>query len=117
MILKEILQRKEERMKRLMHALERAVSQLKAMGALKIILFGSLARNDVDIHSDLDLLVIMPSDRTGKEWSRLVYEDVQLDVAHDLIVYNREEFEDMLQKSSFLANVLEHGRVLYEKTV
>ena len=113
----DILQKKEERKAALMRSLELAVSRLKAMGAIKIVLFGSLARDDVDIYSDLDLLVVMPSERTGKQWSRRIYEDVDLAVAHDLFVYSQSELEAQLKESSFLADVLEHGRVVYEKTV
>lgn len=113
----DILQKKEERKAALMRSLELAVSRLKAMGAIRIVLFGSLARDDVDIYSDLDLLVVMPSDRTGRQWSRLIYEKVDLGVAHDILVYNESEFEEQLEESSFLADVVSYGRVVYEKTV
>ncbi len=43
------------------------------MGAQKIILFGSLASGDVDVNSDLDLFVLMPSAKTGKEWTDIIY--------------------------------------------
>ena len=42
--------------------------QLRAMGALKIIVFGSFAEGDIRRSSDLDLLVVMPSQMSGKEW-------------------------------------------------
>ncbi len=91
------------------------VSQLKNMGSLKIILFGSLAGGDVDVHSDLDLFVIMPDTRTGKEWMDIVYEKVERRAASDIIVYNQKEFQEKLPKSSFLKSVL-NGKVVYEKT-
>ena len=59
--LKEILQRKAEREVKLKSSMESITKQLIALGALKVILFGSLSRGDVDVYSDLDLLVIMPS--------------------------------------------------------
>ncbi|MEN2983656.1 MAG: hypothetical protein ABDH25_01350 [Dictyoglomaceae bacterium] len=43
------------------------LEELKKLGASKIILFGSLA------HGDVDLLVIMPNTKSGKEWSNLIY--------------------------------------------
>lgn len=43
------------------------LEELKKLGALKIILFGSLIHGDVDVNSDLDLLVIMPNTKSGKE--------------------------------------------------
>jgi predicted nucleotidyltransferase len=66
--IKEIYRRKEERRDKLRKALDSIVNRLKDMEAQKIILFGSLARGDVDINSDLDLFVLMPSEKTGKEW-------------------------------------------------
>ncbi|MGQ9546549.1 MAG: nucleotidyltransferase domain-containing protein [Dehalococcoidia bacterium] len=58
--LKEILQREKEREEKLKSSLASVTRQLMNLGALKIILFGSLAGEDVDVFSDLDLLVIMP---------------------------------------------------------
>lgn len=110
----EILRRRAERKAKLEKCLEAIVDQLKDMGALKIILFGSLARDEVDVHSDLDLLVIMPSTKNGKEWMEKIYQEVERKVASNIIVYNLDEFEKKLPLSSFLQNVLK-GRVIYEK--
>jgi len=113
--LDDILLRKERRKARLQSALDSVVNHLKSLGALKIILFGSLARNEVDVHSDLDLLVIMPNTRSGKEWMKLIYERGNSGVACDILAYNEEEFEENLPVSRFLKNVVKTGRVLYEK--
>lgn len=114
--LKEILQRKSERKARLQVSLDSIINQLKNIGALEVILFGSLAKGDVDVYSDLDLLVIMPSIRTGKEWMHLIYEKVERGIASDIIVYNQKEFHEELPTSSFLQNIINSGRVVYEKT-
>jgi len=90
------------------------VEQLKDLGATKIILFGSLARGDVDVNSDVDLFVLMPSSRTGKEWMNFIYERVERKVASKIVVFNQEEFEGKASTSSFLRNVL-NGRIIYEK--
>lgn len=113
--LKEIMQRKNERKAKLQASMDSIVSQLKSLGALKVILFGSLAKGDVDVNSDLDLLVLMPSNRTGKEWMDTIYEKIERKVASDIIVYNQKEFYEMLPTSSFLQNILK-GMVVYEKT-
>ena len=115
--LKEILKKKENRKIKLQASLDSIVSQLKRVGALKIILFGSFVKGEVDVHSDLDLLVIMPSTRSGKEWMDFIYENVERGCASDIIVYNQEEFEEGLSRRRFLRNVLSSGRVIYEKTV
>ncbi len=112
--LDEILQRKKERKARLQEALESLVSQLKNLGALKIIVFGSFARDQVDVNSDLDLFVLMPSTKTGKEWMDIIYDTVERKVASDIIVYNDEEFRERLPVSTFLQNVVK-GKVVYEK--
>lgn len=115
--LEEILKKKEDRKIKLQTSLDSIVSQLKRFGALKIILFGSFAKGEVDVHSDLDLLVIMPATKSGKEWMKFIYEKVERGCASDIIAYNQEEFEDKLPKSSFLRNILSFGKVIYEKTV
>jgi len=109
-----ILLRKKERKARLQEALESIVGQLKNLGALKIIVFGSFAQDKVDVNSDLDLFVLMPSTRTGKEWMDIVYDTVERRVASDIIVYNDMEFRERLPTSSFLQNVVK-GEVVYEK--
>lgn len=115
--LKEILQKKKEREEKLKSSLASVVSQLRDFGALKIILFGSLAEEDVDVSSDLDLLVIMPPGKSGKEWVRLVYENVELEIASDIIIYNQKELQENLPTSSFLRGVLDSGRIIYEKAL
>lgn len=117
MELKEILKRKNERKARLERSLGSIIAQLKDRGALKIILFGSLHKEEVDVYSDLDLLVIMPSTMSGKEWSDLIYMNIERGVASDIIVYNQDEFEDKLQTSSFLRGISNSGKVVYEKKV
>jgi predicted nucleotidyltransferase len=115
--LEEILQRKKEREENLKSSLASVTRQLRDLGALKIILFGSLAEEDVDVFSDLDLLVIMPSQRSGKEWMRLTYENMDRGIASDIIIYNQEELQENLAKSSFLRGILDSGRIIYEKTL
>ncbi|MGA9139770.1 MAG: nucleotidyltransferase domain-containing protein [Methanocella sp.] len=111
---KDILRRKSERKARLQKSLDQIVVQLKSLGALKIIVFGSFAIDKVDVDSDLDLFVVMPSTRTGKEWMDLIYDTIDRKVASDIVVYNDEEFKDMLPASRFLQNVVK-GNVVYEK--
>ncbi|MHA1196358.1 MAG: nucleotidyltransferase domain-containing protein [Promethearchaeota archaeon] len=64
--LKEILERKEKRKEILEKELLFLVKQLIKFGAKKIVLFGSLRENNIDFNSDIDLLVIMPSSKPGK---------------------------------------------------
>lgn len=112
--IEDIKKRKSERKTKLLAALHVIVEQLKDIGAVKIILFGSLNRGDVDVNSDLDLFVLMPSSKTGKEWMNLIYERVERKVASNIIVFSQEEFEERSTTSSFLRSLL-NGSVIYEK--
>ncbi len=115
--LKEILQRKTERGEKLKSSMESITRQLTELGAVKIILFGSLAEGNVDVYSDLDMLVIMPSTKSGEEWMKFVYENVERGIDSDIIVYNQEELREKLPVSSFLRHVLQSGRIIYEKAL
>lgn len=112
--LNDILRQKNERRTRLQASLDSITSQLKSLGALKVVLFGSFVKGDVDVNSDLDLFVLMPSTRTGKEWMDMVYEMIERKVASDIIIYNVEEFNEKLPTSSFLQKIMK-GKVVYEK--
>jgi predicted nucleotidyltransferase len=115
--LEQILQRKKGREEKLKSSLASVTRQLRGLGALKIILFGSLAKEDVDMSSDLDLLVIMPAEMSGKEWTRAVYENMDLGIASDIIIYNQKELQENLATSSFLRGILDSGRIIYEKAL
>ncbi len=115
--LKEILHKKRQREERLESALQSVTARLRDLGALKVVVFGSLAHRDVDAFSDLDLLVVMPPEKSGREWSRTIYESMDLGIASDLIIYNEKELEENLATSSFLRGILDSGRTVYEKTL
>ncbi len=110
-----ILEKKARRKRKLEKALSDILPQLIELGAIKVILFGSLAGETIDINSDLDLLVVMPAGRSGKEWQKHLYENVKRDTAADIFVYNEVEFKKY-RESFFLQNVLNTGRIIYEKS-
>jgi len=110
----EIIKRKKKRKKKLETALESIKRQLIRLGAKKIILFGSLNKDDIDIYSDLDLFVIMPSIKTGKEWMDFIYENLEREIASDIIVYNEKEFKKNLVDNSFINEIVNTGTIIYE---
>ncbi|MFO7797432.1 MAG: nucleotidyltransferase family protein [Promethearchaeati archaeon] len=110
----EIIKRRRKRKRRLEAALESIKSQLINFGALKIILFGSLNNGTIDSYSDLDLLVVMPSYKSGKEWMDFIYTNINRDIASDILVYNEKEFNRNLVSNSFLIEINNTGKVIYE---
>ncbi|TET55886.1 MAG: nucleotidyltransferase domain-containing protein [Promethearchaeota archaeon] len=114
--LKEISERISNRKIKLRKALNSLIIQLKEFGAIKIYIFGSFVRDEIDVNSDLDLLVIMPSNKPGKEWISLIYNNIKRDISTDIIVFSNNEFENQIPSNSFLKNIVNSGRLLYEKT-
>ena len=83
----------------------------------KIILFGSAARGETDEHSDIDLVLIKQTDKRFVQ--RLVEAGafIPLDVSVDVFVYTPEEFQSMIEADNpFIEQVLQDGKVLYEKS-
>lgn len=79
----------------------RLAAAAAALGAHRVILFGSLARDDIALTSDLDLLIV---------W------DSPLDIVSrtvDLLVYTPEEMLTMADRP-FVRRILHEGKVLYE---
>ena len=107
--------KREERRKALERNCPLIVEQLKALGALRVILFGSFARGEVGLWSDLDLIAVMPSSLSSKEWMREIHTKVDREIACDIVVYNEKELEETIPISSFLRHALKEGRIIYEK--
>ena len=82
----------------------------------QIYLFGSAARNERDVDSDYDLLVIVP-DVTPAEArsSGRAYEALWgLEVSTDVLVWTRSAFDARLHlKASLPATVIREGRLLH----
>ena len=113
--LQKIRERKEMRRKALETNLQKIKAQLQEMGALRIILFGSYASGHIGSWSDLDLISVMPSTKTGKEWRKKIYSEIDRDVDCDILAYTSDELEKAIPVSRFLRHALKTGRVIYEK--
>ncbi|MEM3404439.1 MAG: nucleotidyltransferase domain-containing protein [Nitrososphaeria archaeon] len=103
-----------ERMRDLKMELGGIVEQLKNLGALKIVLFGSYVTGEVWSGSDLDILVVMPPSKTGKEWMSEIYSKVERNIASDILAFTEKELEKGVKISRFLRYVLRTGMVIYE---
>jgi predicted nucleotidyltransferase len=93
--------------------LERIKKELIELGAQKIILFGSGARGELGLLTDLDLIVIIPSNKTYIERSQEIYKNIQPSEV-DLLIYTPKEFEHMIKNNLFIQHVLKEGKVLFE---
>ncbi len=82
----------------------------------KIILFGSWARGDANVNSDIDLLVVESSDLPRyKRPSRYRKAVEGLCIAKDIVVWSQEETEEWKTvPNAFITTILREGRVLYE---
>lgn len=107
--------KREDRRRALERNCRLIVKRLKALGALKVILFGSLARGEVGLWSDLDLIAVMPSSLSSKEWMRKIHAEVDREIACDILAYNEKELEETVPISGFLRHALSEGRIIYEK--
>lgn len=78
-------------------------------------MFGSLARGESSLHSDLDLIVVM---KTSKRFLER-YDDLLVPIVSavgrsvDLLVYTPEELEKVSHRP-FIADALRHGVTIYE---
>ena len=103
------------RKKQLECALAEVVQRLKDMGANKIVVFGSYISGNIRRWSDLDILVVMPSIKTGKEWFKEIYDKMDICVSADILPFTVEELKMKTETSSFIRHALRTGRIVYEK--
>ena len=97
---------------------------LKPLDPAKVILFGSAARQQSAEVGDLDLLVVLKSDRLPQSYreKEAVYltvaqalRTVRRQVPLDLIVHTQAMHARFIElNSQFARSVLQEGRVLYE---
>jgi predicted nucleotidyltransferase len=81
----------------------------------RVILFGSQARGDTHLDSDLDLLIIAPSDKPRWQRTAPVYRALAgLGVSKDIVWWTPEEIEEWRGvMSHFINTALREGKVLY----
>jgi predicted nucleotidyltransferase len=81
----------------------------------KIILFGSYAYGYPSADSDIDLLVIMPFEGRQSEQAIRILNRLNMLAPIDLLVRRPEEVEERLAMGdSFMREIIERGRVMYE---
>ena len=80
----------------------------------KVILFGSYARGDVSRKSDMDLVVIMDTDKRFFDRYELCDELYDIfDTGLDILPYTAEEFSRISHRA-FIKTIIKEGVVVYE---
>lgn len=101
------------------------VENLQKIKPLKIILFGSYAKERFDEESDIDLIVILDTDIIPQNYNQkldlkvevrdCIY-DVSRKIPIDLVVYTNGEFELIKKnRTSFYNEIETTGKTIYEK--
>jgi len=105
---------KKQHLENLEKELNRVKSELIKLGALKIILFGSAAKKELGLMSDIDLIVIVESSKPFIERTEEIYKVLQpTDI--DLLIYTPDEFKQMKIDNLFIQHVLKEGKIIYER--
>lgn len=107
----------EERKHILEEELKRIVGLLiKGYSPDKIILFGSLATDNIHKWSDIDLLIIKETDKRFLDRLHEVHLMSRPRVGINFIVYTPNELRKMLDENRYflVKEILGKGRVLYE---
>jgi len=107
------------------HFVEEMTERLKVLKPYKVILFGSYANGNPTKDSDLDVLVILDSDNFVNSFKEKIERkmpiskillEINYQIAMDILVYSRAEFEFLKKKNDFFIKEIETtGKVLYER--
>jgi len=111
---KTLTRKRLEYRKLLRNSARKIVSSLKPLDVSKISLYGSYSRGRADLFTDLDVLVIMDTDKPFIERTAEIYRLLALPVDADILCYTPGEFERM-KGTAFLQAILADEVVLYEK--
>jgi predicted nucleotidyltransferase len=87
-----------------------------ACGPRRIVLFGSVARGDDGPHSDIDLLVVVPDDRTQPAARAAVRAVANLPPEVDVVVVSETGFDEQRHRPGTVVRpAVREGRVVYER--
>lgn len=87
----------------------------QAIRPVRVILFGSAAREEMGPESDLDLLVVVPDGSRRRDASRKAFRALSgLGIAKDVIVMTESDVEEFGEDPSLIIRpALEEGREVY----
>lgn len=103
-----------------MHPDSRVVNQLvqtvvATARPLRIMLFGSAARNEMNADSDVDVLVVMPSGTHRRKTAQQLYRQlVGLGVPFDIVVATQDDLERHCNNPGLIyGTILREGKEIY----
>ncbi|MBC7128617.1 MAG: nucleotidyltransferase domain-containing protein [Thermoplasmatales archaeon] len=107
-----------KRSKEILEGIEKYKEKIiKILKPEKIILFGSFARGDFNEGSDIDIVVIAEWKENFLDRIKILMDLNDYSLPVEAIGYTKEEFEKMKEeKNPFILNILEEGKIIYEKT-
>lgn len=102
--------------------IEEIKNRLSILNPARVILFGSHAQGAAGVDSDIDLIVVLNTEEASGSFRekmadivavRKLLADINRQVALDVLVYSKKEWEAFLaSRSSFSREVLEKGITL-----
>lgn len=108
--------RAEARRRRLDAEVERLAGALRALDDVDAALvFGSYARGDTSLHSDLDLMVVRRDERRYVDRIGDLYDVLRPRIEIDLLVYTPEEFAELRERRYFVKKAVREGKVLVDR--
>lgn len=105
----------QERKKKLKEELNRLIQKIVELDVEKIILFGSLASDNIHKLSDIDIIIVKKTEKRFLDRLEEFYKHLKPNYGVDILVYSPEEFEEMKDSNQFIKTALESGRIIYEK--
>lgn len=103
-----------KRKKLLADELKRILKILSDMNVIKVLAFGSFIAGNTGMESDLDLIVVMETEKRFIDRLERIYTAINPQVAVDILVYTPEEFKEMSSKNPLIKRAVKEGEVLYE---
>jgi len=94
---------------------QKVVSSFEHFNPYRIIIFGSITREDWDEFSDIDVIVVYDTEKPFLDRLRELYLCWNIPKAVDILAYTPEEFRTMSRDNSFIQEVLSTGEVVYER--
>jgi predicted nucleotidyltransferase len=103
-------------MKNYSYALSNIVNRIvEEIKPLRVILFGSVARNSMGEDSDIDLLVVMPEGTHRRHTAQLLYKNIRnVGVPFDILVVTNSDLEKYKDTAGFIyREILADGKEVY----